>query len=98
MARGPKAELLLRERLQLTADVFVEMVIWRVPMPVAGSVHGFKYRLALIRAGACVVRYDNEAGKGDHKHVGDDEVAYEFLDIDLLQADFWSDVDRRLKQ
>lgn len=23
--------------------------------------------------GNCVLRYDNEAGKGDHKHIGDDE-------------------------
>jgi predicted transcriptional regulator len=27
---------------------------------------------------ACVLRYDNEAGKGDHKHIGTFETAYVF--------------------
>jgi Family of unknown function (DUF6516) len=46
-------------------------VVWRVPEPVRGSRHGFKYRLALVSEETCVLRYDNEAGKGEHKHVGD---------------------------
>ena len=96
--RGPKAELLLKERFELTVNVFAEMVIWLVPEPVRGSTHGFKYRLALIEHGVCIVRYDNEAGKGDHKHMGDDEVDYAFAGIDALQADFWADIERRLKQ
>jgi hypothetical protein len=28
--------------------------------------------------GVCVLRYDNEAGKGDHKHIGTVETAYVF--------------------
>ncbi len=28
----------------------------------------------------CLVRYDNEAGKGDHKHIEDREQAYQFVD------------------
>jgi hypothetical protein len=76
----------------LSETVFVEMVIWRVPEPLRGSVHGFKYRLALVADGVCVLRYDNEAGKGDHKHVGEREVAYHFTDLATLQADFWKEV------
>ena len=38
------------------------------------------------------LRYDNEAGKGDHKHVGEREVPYPFIDLATLQADFWADV------
>lgn len=69
------------------------MAVWRVPQPLKGSAHGFKYRLALVSEGVCVLRYDNEAGKGDHKHVGERKVAYRFVDIDALQADFWADVE-----
>lgn len=52
----------------------MELVIWRVPDPVRGSAHGLEYRLALVVDGVCVLRYDNEAGKGDHKHVGEREM------------------------
>jgi hypothetical protein len=50
--------------------MFVEIVIWSVPRKLPGSAHPFKYRLALMSGGSCVLRYDNESGKGDHKHVG----------------------------
>jgi hypothetical protein len=42
-----------------------------------------------------VLRFDNEAGKGDHKHVGEREVPYRFTDVDSLQSDFWSEVKKR---
>lgn len=87
-----QAELLLRKREGLSETAFIEIVIWRVPGPVRGSAHGFKYSLALVSEGVCVLRYDNEAGKGDHRHVGDREVSYRFIDLDTLQADFWADV------
>jgi hypothetical protein len=88
-----KAELLLDERHVLDARTFVEIVIWRLPRPVSGSAHLFKYRLALIADGICVLRYDNEAGKGDHRHSKDDEKSYHFIDTDMLLADFWRDVE-----
>jgi hypothetical protein len=65
-----KAELLLKERLSQGENSFAELVLWRVPVSVTGSAHPFKYRLAFIVDGVCVLRYDNEVGKGDHKHVG----------------------------
>ena len=34
-----------------------------------GSAHPFKYRLAFIVNGKCILRYDNERGKGDHRHM-----------------------------
>jgi hypothetical protein len=57
-----------------------------------GCTHNLKYRLAYVVDGACVVRYDNEAGKGDHRHVGGRERAYRFRSLDVLQVDFWADV------
>jgi Family of unknown function (DUF6516) len=72
----------------------VELVVWRVPSPVRGSAHRFKYRLALVVEGLCGLRYDNEAGKGDHKHLGEEQIAYTFTTPAQLLADFWDDVDR----
>jgi hypothetical protein len=88
-----KAGLLIRERHQLKDDAFVELKVWRVPQMVRGSAHSYKYSLACIVAGVCVVRYDNEAGKGDHRHVGEMEMPYRFSTVDRLISDFWRDVD-----
>jgi len=92
-----KAEVLLEERLALSSRAFVEIVIWKVPKPVSGSLHEFRYRLAYVVNDVCVMRYDNEVGKGDHKHVRDAEAPYEFTDVETLQADFWADVIARRK-
>jgi hypothetical protein len=88
-----RAELLIDERHVLEAAAFVEIVVWRLPRPVRGSVHKFKYRLALVIDGHCVLRYDNEAGKGDHRHVHGTEEPYFFTGTDELLADFWRDVE-----
>ena len=88
-----KAVLLLRERHQIADDAFVELRIWRVPRPVRGSEHEYKYALAYVVKGICVLRYDNEAGKGDHRHLGRREHPYVFSDPETLQVDFWRDVD-----
>jgi len=89
-----KAEPLLIERHQLAANAFVELRVWRVPSPVPGSGHDLKYALAYVVEGVCVVRYDNEAGKGDHRHIGDVETRYAFTTPAALLADFWRDVDQ----
>jgi Family of unknown function (DUF6516) len=67
-------------------------VIWRVPQSVRGSDHRFKYRLAYIVENVCVLRFDNEAGKGDHRHLGEIEQAYAFVSPQTLLADFWAAV------
>jgi hypothetical protein len=88
------AELLIDERHVLDARAFVEMVVWQLPRPARGSRHSFKYRLAFVVDEVCVLRYDNESGKGDHRHVGSKEARYSFVDPDTLIADFWRDVER----
>lgn len=89
-----RAVLLIRRRVVLAPDVFVDMAVWRVPQPVPPSAHGFKYRLAYIVAGECVLRYDNERNKGDHRHVGTVEAPYVFSTPDQLMADFNADIVR----
>ncbi len=89
------ATLLLRQRIVLDEAAFVEMIVWRVPSPVRGSDHAFKYSLAYVEAGVCVLRYDNEPGKGDHRHAGSTESSYAFASVDRLIRDFWADVDAR---
>lgn len=87
------AELLIDERHVLDARTFVELVVWRLPRAARGSRHAFKYRLALVVDDVCVLRYDNESGKGDHRHLRDEESPYRFMDTDTLLADFWRDVE-----
>jgi hypothetical protein len=88
-----RAELLIDERHVLSPRAFVEIVVWRLPRPLKASVHRFKYRLALVADGRCVLRYDNEAGKGDHRHLLDVEQPYRFRDPATLLTDFWRDVE-----
>lgn len=89
-----KAMLLVRRRVVLALDAFVEIVVWRVPRPVPGSAHEFRFRLAYVVNDECVVRYDNERGKGDHRHFGQNEGSYRFTTFDGLIADFAADVTR----
>ena len=41
-----------------------------------------------------IVGYDNEHGKGDHKHLGALEFRYKFESVDKMIADFLHDVER----
>jgi hypothetical protein len=69
----------------------VEMKIWQVPYS-RGKPLGLKYSLVYIQKGERVFGYDNAEGKGDHKHLGGDEIPYEFKDMDTLIADFYIDI------
>jgi len=89
-----EARLVHRQRATIGDGLFEELVIWVVPQPLRGSTHRYKYRLAFVVRNVCVVRYDNEAGKGDHKHIGTQELPYVFVDVRRLVADFRADVRR----
>lgn len=88
-----KAAPVINERHVIDRRSFAEIVIWRVPKPVRGSAHPFKYRLAFVVDGVCVLRFDNEAGKGGHRHIGDREELYDFTTPEALLADFWRAID-----
>jgi len=89
-----KATLVARTRIVYAENAFAELVLWRVPAPVAGSAHEFKYRLAYVVEGDCVVRYDNEVGKGDHRHFGKVESSYPFTTPEALLTAFERDIAR----
>lgn len=86
---------MLNERHVVSGDAFVEMVVWQLPSPIEGCRHRFKYRIALIVQGECVLRYDNERGQGNHKHFGENRVSYDFTTPKALLSDFWKDVENR---
>jgi len=89
-----RALLLLRERQIISERQFVDIVVWQLPRPAPGSRHGFKYRLAFVVDEVCVLRFDNEAGKGDHKHIGVEQVPYAFAGVVQLLTDFWNEIDK----
>lgn len=86
--------LVARTRIVYSENAFAEMVLWKVPVPVVGSTHEFKYRLAYVVNGECVLRYDNESGKGDHRHFGAAESKYAFTTPEALLAAFHEDIAR----
>ncbi len=94
MISNMRAILLVRTRIVYSDRSFAELVLWRLQKSVPGPVHTFKYRLAYIVDAECVVRYDNEAGKGDHRRYGTREASYRFRTPEILMADFQKDISR----
>ncbi len=86
---------MLDEHRVIAKNAFVELVVWQLTETLPGCTHRFKYRLAFVVNGQCVVRYENETGKGDHRHLGKREMSYRFTTIKSLLTDFWNDVDHR---
>ncbi len=90
-----KAELIVRHKEVTAEGLIIEAVIWKLSKPVSGCFHPFKYRLHFgTQEGDCMVGYDNERGKGDHRHVGRLEEPYRFTTIKTLLVDFRKDVER----
>ena len=87
-----KGKLLFQQRIDYEDGTIVEMVFWRVPSPVPPSTHKLKYSLFFGRPGVRELGYDNERGKGDHRHFQGAETPYRFSSVEQLMFDFWSDV------
>ena len=87
-----KAIRLFHDKTSLPDGSIVEMSIWRLPKTDPERPHGLKYRLFFGRAGERFVGYDNERGKGDHKHLGLHEEPYRFVSPRQLMDDFMRDV------
>ena len=89
-----KAVQLISTRIIYAEWAFAELVLWKLQKPLGGCSHGFKYRLAYVVRGECVLRYDNETGKGDHRHINGMESEYAFNTPEQLIADFQNDIER----
>ena len=68
------------------------MIIWRLPKKDSGRPHGLKYRLYYGYPDISLVRYDNERGKGDHRHYAEQEEPYTFISVEQLIMDFKADI------
>ena len=88
----PKATLILHRKRRYDDGAILELKLWQVPAAVPGSAHLFKYSLFYGYGGQRLVGYDNEAGKGDHRHYGSKEEAYAFTTFRQMLADFLADV------
>jgi len=88
----PKASLILHRKRIFDDGMIAELKLWQVPSRVIGSRHLFKYSLFYGRPGIRLVGYDNEPGKGDHRHHGDRQETYVFQTPEKLVADFLADV------
>lgn len=72
----------------------VQRKVWVLPDVSAERPYGLKYSLFCGDAAQCLVRYDNEAGKGDHRHYGEREEPYLFTTLETLLDDFQADITR----
>jgi len=83
-----KARLKRQEEIRIGDGEVLHLVVWELRSPVLMSNHLSKYSLAYVCDEVCVVRYDNERGKGDHLHAGQREFRYGFVDLTQLELDF----------
>ena len=87
------AEIIFRDKYVFADGAIREMIIWRLPTADVVRPHGLKYSLYYGFPGTRLVGYDNELGKGDHRHYGDREEPYNFSTIEQLVAYFEKDID-----
>ena len=92
-----KATLILHRNRYFDDGAISEMKLWAVPGAVLGSDHRLKYSLYYGRNGERLVGYDNERGKGDHRHYQGREEPYIFTTPERLISDFLDDV-RQLRR
>ena len=88
-----KATLELHVKREYASGEIIEMTIWRLPKATSERLHGLKYSLYYGRDGERMVGYDNERGKGDHRHIRDIEEVYMFSSKENLIADFMKSVE-----
>lgn len=87
-----EAQLIAQAKEVRDDGSIVEIAVWALPESVPPCTHRYKYRLYYGCGGVCFVRYDNERGKGDHKHLGSVEQDYTFTTLNALLDDFETDV------
>lgn len=91
-----KARLILDTKTVLADGRIIQRKIWKLPQSGKTPAHTLKYRLYCGKDGKTIVRYDNESGKGDHRHIGPKETQsiYVFVSLVELLADFARDIEQ----
>lgn len=97
MIANMRATLITRFKSITPEGGVIEMVVWKVPIPVPPTTHGYKYRAVYAVDGERVVGFDNERGKGDHCHIGGEEMPYVFRGVEQLAEDFIQAIEQRRK-
>ena len=92
------ASLILDRKLVLDDGRIIQMRVWLLPQTSAERPHGLKYSFFFGRPGERIIGYDNERGKGDHRHYGDHEEAYDFQSLEQLVQDFGRDVEQEIRR
>ena len=82
--------LYYKKEITIEGDL-IKMKIWKINKS-KDFPYGLKYSLVYIHNGKRILGYDNERGKGDHKHYFGKEEKYNFIDIDILSYDFVDEV------
>ena len=94
-----KAKLMYREKFIYADGAIREMVLWQLPEKTSDKPHGLKYRLYYgLENGTCLVRYDNESSKGDHKHIRGQEEPFRFKSVEDLVTDFLEEIEKARKE
>lgn len=89
------ATLLYHQKFKFSDGSIQEIIIWKLPKKTPERPHGLKYSLYYgLSDGNCIIRYDNEFGKGDHRHVSGKEEPYAFKDKRTLVENFLDDINR----
>jgi hypothetical protein len=88
-----QARLIVHDKVKEADGSIIEIKIWSVSVSEEKK-HGFRYSLAYIKDGDCLVCYDNHTGKGDHRHYMGREEHYRFTTITKLLEDFYKDIRR----
>ena len=89
-----KAWLIFKDKYIYSDGAIRDMVIWQLPIKSIERSHGLKYILFYGYTDQCLVRYDNERGKGDHRHYCDHEEDYLWVSVQQLVSDFRLDIER----
>ena len=93
-----RAKLIYHEKFIYADGAIREMVLWKLPNKTTDRPHGLKYRLYYgLSDGTCIVRYDNESGKGNHRHIKGKKKSYQFKDVETLVADFLEEIEKARK-
>ena len=90
------ADLIRHERFDLDDGTIIEIKIWQLPYSTIERPHGLKYSLFYGRKGERIIGYDNEAGKGDHRHYRSKEEKYQFKTLKQLMLDFERDIEKEI--